>query len=165
MKESTSMATFTRTEDGVIAVCGKKTLTLNFSEISDKVIKPLVLRGVTDKTRDSYAGAKSKGLTLDEVAEMIQESFDNFREGIFNAGRSGVSRTTILIEALARVKKISIVDAKTLVDGLDDEQLKSLSGHKLIKQTMAEISAERAKASVAELSEEELEDSLNDILG
>lgn len=156
----TEKINYTRTDDSIIATVGKHTITLNFAEISDKVIKPLVLRGATDKTRDRHAGAAAKGLTVDEIAAIVKESFENFRNGIFDAGRSGVSGTTILAEAIARVQKISIVDAKGLVEKLDDEQLKAVNANAKVKAAILEIKAERAKEIVSDDDE-----SLDTLLG
>jgi hypothetical protein len=141
-------ATYTRTEDSVIAQVGKQTFELKFSEIHADVIKPLVLRGASDKTRDKHAGAKTEA----EIIEAIKESFDNLRDGVFNARAGG---QTILAEALARIKKIDVVQAKAAIAKLDDEQLASLNAHAGIKAEVAKIRSERAavNAKGADLSE------------
>jgi hypothetical protein len=134
---------------------GKTTVTVDFSELSKEMIAKLALHGLKQKLADSAASS----LTDAERIEKISGTADNLRAGVWNS--TGGGTTSLLVEAIARVKKCTIEQAQMAVDGLDDEKEKAVKNNAQIKLAIAQIKTERAEAR-AKVSVEDT--SLDDLL-
>lgn len=138
----------TKGADFVSFAIGKTILTMKVSEVHAAVLNQVIVHGLNAKIGDKFASAKD--LTDAEIVDGISDVIKNLKSGIFNATGGG-SGSSILAEAIARVRKVEVAVAKALVDKLDDEQLKNVSSNASIKKAIADIKAERA-AAVAKAS-------------
>lgn len=110
-------------------------------ELSDEMQDAAMFHGVNQKVRDSAAGF-SKDSDYSGAFRAMQTVVDNLTNGLWNA--KGGTGTGDLVQAIANLKKIEVDVAQTLVDGLDDEQLKAVQGKPAIKAEILRIKAERA---------------------
>lgn len=129
---------------------GREVLTVKISEIPKETYDRLVIHGLNAKVGDSAASCK----TDEERIGAISASIRNLKNGVWNETSSG---GTILAEAIARVKKLDVLEAQSIVDGLDDEQLAAVKNHPKVKEAIAQIRTERAKTSAKSAKIEDLD--------
>ena len=103
-------------------------------------MQKLLVHGLNAKVGDAAAGAKTDA----ERIAAISQAIENLKRGVWREVSSG---GTILAEAIARIKKLDIVEAQTMLDGLDDEAMATLQKHPAVKKAIAEIRAERLAAA------------------
>ena len=104
------------------------------------------IHGFNQKIRDSAAGFSKTG-DYQGAFRAMQTVADNLMAGLWNS--KGGTGTGDLVQAIANLKKISVEDAQDAVDGLDEEQLKSVLGKPAVKAEILRIKAERAAAVAA----------------
>ena len=115
--------------------------------------------GLSAKLGDGYAGAGSES---DPVAYAVAQ-FDAINEGLMKGEWStrtpgGAPRLTLLVEACAEIRKVTVDVMQEFVGGLSDEDKKALRGDPRVK---AQIDAIKARKSAeAAKGKESLLDSL-----
>jgi hypothetical protein len=120
-------------------------------DCADEIREQAMMHGFNQKVRDSAAGF-SKTNDYSGAFSAMQAVVDNLLGGLWNA--KGGSGTGDLVQAIANLKKIDVEDAQELIDGLDDEQMKTVLGKPAVKAEIARIKAERA-AKVAAAAEDD----------
>lgn len=111
----------------------------------------LMLHGLKQKIGDTTASF-SKESDFSGAFRAMQTVADNLMNGLWNA--KGGSGTGDLVQAIANLKRIDVEEAQELIDGLDEEQLKTVQAKPAVKAEIAKIKAERA-AKVAATSEDD----------
>lgn len=137
--------------------------TFDLSKVSAEMIERLALHGASQKIGDSYAGAKDSGedplayakaAIQDTIKQLYsKENGGNDTWSVARSG-SGAPRTSILVQAYAQVKGISIEEAQEVISGLNDEEKKVVAAAKKVAAAMAGIRAEAAAAKAKKLAEE-----------
>jgi hypothetical protein len=119
-----------------------KTLAFDTAKAPANVRELATVHGFSQKIGDSYASAE----TVPEAIENAEAVIAALLAGSWNAGRSagGVS---LVIEAVARVYKISAEKAKAKFDSLSEADRGAVTKHPTIKAEMARIRLERAEAA------------------
>lgn len=120
-------------------------------QMGDDIRAQAMMHGFNQKIRDSAAGFSKDG-DFAGAFRAMQTVVDNLTNGLWNA--KGGTGTGDLVQAVANLKKISIEEAQTAVDALDDEQLKVVQSKPAIKAEILRIKSERA-AKLAEASDED----------
>lgn len=120
-------------------------------DIPEALHNMLALHGLKQKIGDAASG-HSKANDYSGGFQAMQGVVDNLMSGLWNA--KGGTGTGDLVQAVANLKKIEVEAAQGLIDGLDEEQLKTLMGKPAVKAEILRIKAERA-AKVAEASDDD----------
>lgn len=120
-------------------------------ELAEEIRDAALFHGVNQKVRDSAAGFSKDG-DYSGAFRAMQTVVDNLTTGLWNA--KGGSGTADLVQAVANLKGIEVEAAQGIIDGLDDEQIKTLMGKATVKAEILKIKAERA-AKVAEASDDD----------
>lgn len=137
--------------------------TFDLKKVSAEMIERLALHGASQKIGDSYAGAKDSGedplaYARAAIKDTIKQLYSKENDGndTWSVTRSGTGapRTSILIQAYAQVKGISIEEAQELIGALNDEEKKVVAGAKKVAAAMAQIRADQAAAKARKLAEE-----------
>jgi hypothetical protein len=110
-------------------------------ELSAGMRDTAMFHGVNQKVRDSAAGF-SKDNDYSGAFRAMQSVVDNLINDLWNA--KGVAGTADLVQAVANLKKIEVDAAQVIVDGLDEEQLKTVLGKPAVKAEILKIKAKRA---------------------
>lgn len=121
-------------------------LSLDVATLEEEVQTELMLHGALQKIGDSYAGAAGDfDYAISNATRIINNLVNNVKKvaGAKSTTKRGSSE---LVEAIARLKSISIQDASAAVDALPDDQKKVLRGLDAVKSEIAKIRAERAQA-------------------
>jgi hypothetical protein len=137
--------------------------TFDLTKISAEMLERLALHGASQKIGDSYAGAKDSGedplayakaAIQDTIKQLYsKENGGNDTWSVARSG-SGAPRTSILIQAYAQVKGVSIEDAQETIGALNDDEKKVVAGTKKVAAAMAQIRAEAAAAKARKLAAE-----------
>lgn len=114
------------------------------AKISDEIRDQLVMHGLTQKIRDSFAGAKGDVNFAVAQAEGVVEAL---LAGEWNRRGGGAFGGNLLAEAVARLKGIEIGEARQRLAELTDDQREALKKASSVKKAILEIKAERANAS------------------
>lgn len=137
---ATKIATKETLDNGVRFTFADKASTkldFNLSELKKDMLTALALHGLKQKLGDSYAGVDS----ISEAIEGVKAIWKNLQAGNFNTRTGGNS---ILSEAIARIKGISLEQASELLASLDEEALEKVKKNAQVKATMLVIRGERA---------------------
>ena len=129
------------------------------ADLPEAMITRLAIHGLSQKLGDSYAGAKQKGLSVDECEAGVRALWAALKAGQFGTGRTSAGGK--LLEAFIRWAVDSgrtADEAKEAFADLTDDQKKELRKAAPIKAALAQIEAERAAAAakVAEGDETDL---------
>lgn len=144
MASKTAIATIDRVKDDVVLTFANgAVLKCNPKKLPEAMQEQLMYHGFTQKARDSYANAKGDANWAQAQAEGVIEGLQG---GSWNR-RGGGSGTSLLIEAVARIKEIDIPTARAAVEKLNEAQLAQLKASKTVKRVQKEIEAERARAA------------------
>jgi hypothetical protein len=131
--------------------------TFDLSKVSEEILIRLALHGASQKIGDSYAGAKDSGEDPIAYADAaVQETIKQLLEGKWAISRtgSGAPRTSMLAQALAAVKGMSLEEAIEAVGELSDDEKKVLQANKKIAAKIAGLKAEQALARAKKAEEE-----------
>lgn len=151
--------TFRRDKMAKIAkkIVGQDMVTFAFADGKEQVCKlkdlppgmleRMALHGIAQKVGDSYSGVD----TVSEGRKVASETWKNLMLGNFNARVSGSG--SVLVEALARLKKVSIEEIQDALEGLDDEARKALEAKPQVRAMVGIIRGERAQAKLSILGE------------
>ncbi len=126
---------------------------VKMSDFPEEIVHQLALHGLSQKATDATAGK-----TVEESEERVRGVISALQAGDWTvrgsgAGGGGTGRVTQLVEAIARIKDISIEDAKAAVDALTDDQKKALNKADTVKATIMQIRQEKLAAQRTEGSE------------
>lgn len=119
---------------------------VELSALAPEIVTKLALHGLSQKIGDSYAGAE-----LNEAHELAGSVVERLTAGEWTQAREGggVSRVSMLVEALAAATGKTSDEALEVVKGMSEDQRKELKKHPAIAKEMATIAAERAVAKAA----------------
>jgi hypothetical protein len=120
-------------------------------DLDESMRDSALFHGINQKVRDAAAGFSKDG-DYSGAFRAMQTVVDNLTNGLWNA--KGGTGTADLVAAIANLKGIDVETAQGLIDGLDDEQVKTLMGKASVKAEILKIKAERA-AKVAEASDDD----------
>ena len=140
-------ASKTLTDNGVsIAFESGEVVAVELDQLSPDIVTKLARHGLSQKLGDSYAGAE-----LNEAHELAQSVVDRLIANEWTQAREGggVSRVSMLVEALAAATGKTSDEALEVVKGMSEDQKKELKKHPAIAKEMATIAAERAVAKAA----------------
>lgn len=131
----------------------------DLDKVSQAILVRLALHGASQKIGDSYAGAKDSGEDPIAYAESaVRETIKQLEEGNWSVTRTGTGapRTSMLAQALAAVKGITLEAAIDAVSELNDDDKKTLQQNKKIAAKIAGLKAEQAlaRAKAAEAAAE-----------
>lgn len=112
------------------------------SALSGEMKDQLVLHGLTQKIRDSFASAKGDANFAQAQAEGVCEAL---LSGEWNRRGGGGFGGSLLAEAVARIKGIEIGEAKERLAALSDEQRDALKKAASVKKEILAIKAERGQ--------------------
>lgn len=129
----------------------------DLSKVNEETLIRLALHGASQKIGDSYAGAKDSGedpITYADAA--VRETIEQLYQGKWSVTRtgSGAPRTSMLAQAFAAVKGITLEEAIEAVSGLTDEEKKVLQQNKKVAAKIAALKAEQALARAKKAEEE-----------
>jgi len=128
-----------------IAFASGETLSADVTAMPDEIKKHLIVHGLSQKLGDSYAGADEK-----EAYGCAQRVLEGLMKGEWSTrSEGGGSRTSMFLEAIARVLKTDVDDARTRFDAKTEEEQAAIKKHPQVKQALAQIKAERAAAELA----------------
>jgi hypothetical protein len=124
--------------------------------LPEAMIHRLAVHGLSQKLGDSYAGAKGKGMTDDDIAQGVRDLYAALKAGSFGTGRTSTGGK--LLDAFIRWaadagKKAD--EAREAFNALDDDAKKELRKAAPIKAKLAEIEAERAEALARAVSDDD----------
>lgn len=133
----TACVTFTVAGVGEVSGC--------LNDFPQEIVHQLALHGLSQKVGDAAA---SKDIQGETALAVMQTVVDNLREGKWGKVRTaGTSKDAALyVEAVARLRKITVAEAAGLIDGLDEDQVKALRKVSAVQDMVALIKAERIKA-------------------
>lgn len=111
-------------------------------QLSDEIRDQLVMHGLTQKIRDSFAGAKGNVAEAEASASGVVEAL---LAGEWNRRGGGGYGGNLLAEAIAEIKEIDIGEARQRLAELTEDQIDALKKSKTVKAKILEIKARRAK--------------------
>ncbi len=123
----------------------EETRVVNPSEYPKDIIDHATSHGFSQKLGDTFAGA---GNESDPVAYAINQ-FDALNDGLKKGDWStrtpgGEPRTTLLVEACAEIRDVTVDEMREFINGLSDDDKKALRGDPRVK---AQIDAIKARKS------------------
>lgn len=124
------------------------------AKISDDIREQLVMHGLTQKIRDSFAGAKGDANYAQAQAEGVVEAL---LAGEWNRRGGGAFGGNLLAEAVARIKGIEVGEAREKLGALTDDQRDALKKSPSVKKMILTIKAERAQAGANEDDDDALD--------
>jgi hypothetical protein len=134
----------------VFADSKRTTIEVSFADLSEPIIRELAYHGLKQKLGDSYSGVSDIG----EAIRCVQTVVDNLKAGNFNArGSTG----GLIIEAIARLTSMTVEEAQTLYNTLDNDAKELLMRKPQIVNTLAIIRGERAALKLKSLDAEDFE--------
>ena len=119
-------------------------VTLNPANLSDAMKEQAVLHGLTQKIRDSFAGAKGDVNYAQASAEAVVEALTS---GEWNRRGGGAFGGNLLVEAVARIKGLETGEARERLAALTDDQRDALKKAPAVKAMILTIRAERSTVS------------------
>jgi len=115
-------------------------------EVQD-VWDQLALHGLKQKVGD--AAAKEAGASAQEKLASMMAVVEQLKRGEWNARGTG----GLIVEAIARVKGLSLEEAMERWQGLTEEEKAAVRKHPLVKKAEADIRAERLAAAAQDAAE------------
>lgn len=107
----------------------------------------LALHGLSQKLGDRVADKDCVGET---AHTMLKGLLDQLTAGNWGVERSsGGAKIALFIEAIARLRNLSIEEVTARLDALNDDQLKAVKSMPDVKAMVDIIKAEKAKAVIA----------------
>lgn len=116
------------------------THTVLLAELPANVTGHAAAHGISQKLGDGY-GSSDEVTTSEDAERVFLSHLDNLRGGDWNTRSTGGG---IIIEAIARVKGISVADVVKVWESLDKAKQDEAKADPRTKAAIAEIRAERA---------------------
>lgn len=118
-----------------------KTLDVKVDDFSDAMKEKLMMHGLSAKVGDSYSDDKTPTAAMETAtAEVAKLKRDVWAE----------RGTGLVIEAIAKVKKITVKEAEKLWEAADDDKREAIKKHQAVRDWVTTIRGERAKAKLSE---------------
>lgn len=125
----------------------------NPEELSPAIQRRLMILGLTNKLRDSYASSKG---VIGEAVEKLQGVWDNLKHDLWTASRaSGPAKpkTLELAQAIANLRGLEVEAVQSVIDAAEPDQIKAWKANPEVKAEIQSIRAAAARARL-EASEE-----------
>lgn len=117
---------------------------LGLESLPAETVTQLALHGLSQKAGDAASGM-SKDRDFSGAYAAVQSVLDNLRNGVWSS-RAG-SSTSDLVTVIARIMKLEESEAQAKVDQATEEQLLAIKKNPQVKEAIAKLQAERAKAN------------------
>lgn len=143
-----------KTTEGVLFAFADKAetkLDCRLKDLSQEMLMECAAHGIASKVGDSYSGAD----TVTEGIGSAKRVWDSLKAGLFNARGVGVS--SLLAEAVARIKGIKIEEAQAALGSMTEENLEKLKSNDRVKTFMTVIRGERALLKAKTGSDEDVD--------
>lgn len=116
-----------------------------------------VRKALMDRTSDMSKPMQDQGDPRVKI-DAMRELWEMFKAGQWEKPRAGGGGggVPLVVEAIARLKNLSIGQAKKAWDSQTDEQKDALKASEKVREAMEEIRAERAKEAEQEVSFDDL---------
>jgi len=137
------------TMQGSITFGDGASMDFEVNKLTPEIQKTLALHGLMQKLGDSYAGAKGDYAV---AKASVQSVWDQLIDGNWRAAKAAGEakpRTTELSAAIARVTGKDILEVQAKVAEADDAKRKAWRALPAVAAAIAEIRAEKAKATAA----------------
>jgi hypothetical protein len=130
-----------------------KSVSVDASKLSEEVRVMAMLHGIKQKLGDAESGKSPI-----EKFSMSQRIIENMLAGDWELTATR-DDSAIIIEAVARVKKVKVAEVQRAIDDSDDgaEKLKEWRIHPKVKAAIAAIRAERAAAAAKDSDADDLD--------
>ena len=137
-------------------------LIADLEAMSNDIRDMLALHGLSQKIGDGASGFSKARDHRGALVEMTA-IHDGLLTGQWNR-KGGGSGTSDIVTALSNLTGRTIEEARDVVDGMDDEQMKALKADGRIKEELKRIAYERSKeaAKAAKANKFDLETLFND---
>lgn len=134
------------TENGTLTVgfTSGESAVINMSDFSDEIVFQLAMHGLSQKVTDAGAG-KDAAETEAHVGKLI-EALKSGQWTVRGEGGGGAGRVTQVVQAVARVKNISVEEAKEKLAALSEADRKAVAASGPVQQAILEIKAENLAA-------------------
>ena len=127
-----------------IAFTNGESLTATLEELPEDIVKRLALHGLSQKLGDSYASVKGDAAAgFSKASDVLGRLMSGEWAG---AGGGGGMQLGELAEAIARIKNVPVEKAMAAVAGAAKEKISQWRANGKVKQVIAEIRLEKAKA-------------------
>lgn len=136
-----------------------KAHSMKFDQLAPTMQAECLANGFRQKCNDSMAIARStetgQSATDGEKYAAFIETFERVLSGQWNAERDGNGGNSLLLQAIARVKKLDVEKIRPWFEARSDDEKKALRKNPAIAKAIAELQAANAsdetKATAAEL--------------
>ena len=124
---------------------GEETAVFDATSLNADIQDHILAYGLHHLLRDRTSALKDSGDKLTQANKI----FSQFLAGSWKAARasSGTTRGTLLAQAIARLRNITLPEANEMVDGLPEENIKALRAHPEIKREIMRIKQEALDAA------------------
>lgn len=151
-----TLASIDRTEQDTLNIVFSdgETLLVDPSEFSEEIKNELMLLGLGNKLRDSWASAKGD---LAFAKGAANKTLDNLKNGLFTASRasgSGVQKVGELVQAIANIKGLEVAKVQEVVTAATPEQLAAWRKNAQVKVEIQRLRLEAARARLEKASAE-----------
>lgn len=123
---------------------------IDLDDIDESISGQLLVHGITQKGRDSFASAKGD---FAFAIGSVQKVFENLLNGQWNASRAsggdGKPKTGELAEAIANLKNMPLAEVQKAVEAAPDEQRKAWRKNQAVAAEVLSIRSIKAKERVA----------------
>lgn len=146
MAKKSSIASVKRDGDGgtvAFTFSNGKEVSVNVAEVNTSLIDRMVLRGLSDTIRDSYAANEG----VDDAYEIAAETIERVKNGTYAERKAGEPSIGLLVAAIARLKKKPEANVKAIVSEWPEDVRKQARADLTVKAAMSEIRAERDTAA------------------
>lgn len=153
------LASVTRTEDDklVILFADQTNLEVNPEDFSDDIKFELMMLGLGNKMRDSWASAKGE---LEFAKGAANKTLDNLKNGLFTASRASgqaVQKVGELAQAIANLKGKAVADVQAIIAQASEEQIAMWRKNAQVKAEILRIRHEAAVSRLAKANPDDLE--------
>lgn len=145
------LASIARTEDDklVIQFADQSNLEVNPDDFSDDIKFELMMLGLGNKLRDSWASAKGD---LAFAQGAANKTIDNLKNGLFTASRASgavVQKIGELVQAIANIKSLPVEKVQEVVSAASETDVANWRKNPKVKAEILRIRHENAVARLA----------------
>ncbi len=145
------LASIARTEDDklVIQFADQSNLEVNPDDFSDDIKFELMMLGLGNKLRDSWASAKGD---LAFAQGAANKTIDNLKNGLFTASRASgavVQKIGELVQAIANIKGLPVEKVQEVVSAASETDVANWRKNPKVKAEILRIRHENAVARLA----------------
>ena len=145
------LASIARTEDDklVIQFADQSNLEVNPDDFSEEIKFELMMLGLGNKLRDSWASAKGD---LAFAQGAANKTIDNLKNGLFTASRASgavVQKIGELVQAIANIKGLPVEKVQEVVSAASETDVANWRKNPKVKAEILRIRHENAVARLA----------------